>query len=73
MDIFDSVVAVFDFIYSILSIIVEGIPGILGLLNNIIDLLISIAKILPSQLYSISVAYFTVFSLVLIFKLLRKG
>ena len=73
MEIFESVVAVFNFIFSVLETIVNGISGITSILVNVISLLLSITKILPTSLYVITYSFISVFSIVFLFKLIRKG
>lgn len=73
MDIFQPVIDVFSFIASVLSIIVEGITGISSIIRSILDLLLSITRILPNPLYPCLVSFITLYSVIFIYKLVRKG
>ena len=44
-DFFGSVIAVFDFIFSILQTIIDGISGITSVIVNVIDLINNVVKI----------------------------
>lgn len=71
MDIFKGLVAVFDFIYSLLDTIINGIRGITSIITNIINLILSLIRILPTSLYLITFSFVGVFSVVFIFKLIK--
>lgn len=70
---FDPIVDFFNFIGSILSTIIDGITGLTSIVGSIINLLISITRILPSPLYPCFLAFVSLFSTILIFKIIRKG
>ena len=73
MEIFDSVVAVFNFIGDLLQTIIEGITGIGIIFTHIFNLLFSIITILPTQLYLITYTFLGIFSILYVYKLFRKG
>lgn len=69
----DSITAVFDFIYSVLSTIITAISGITNLIYNIFGLVFDFAQILPGELYIIFNVFEVLFITILIYKLIRKG
>lgn len=73
MEIFNGVITVFDFIVSLLGTITEGIFSCVELLLQILNLINSICKILPSPLYYTLVSFVSVYSSIFIYKLFRKG
>lgn len=73
MAIVDSIVEVFNFIGSLLSTIIEGITGIISIIKSILNLLLSITRILPSPLYPCFITFITLYSTIFIYKLFRKG
>ena len=70
---FDPVVEFFGFIGSVLSTIIQGITGLTTILISTIELIISITRILPNPLYPCLLAFLSVYSTILIYKLIRKG
>ena len=68
----DTIVAVFDFLYSILDIIIQGIKGITSLIYNVVMLFNNVVKVLPTPLYVASISFIGVFTSIFIFKLINK-
>ena len=73
MEIFDTLVAVFDFIFSILNTIIDGITGCVEIVLAIISFLNSICRILPSPLYQTFLAFLSVYSTIFVYKIFRQG
>ena len=69
----DSVFAVFDFIGSILSTIVDGISGTVSIITSLINLIFSIIKILPSPLYQCAYVFISLYLVIFTYKIFRKG
>lgn len=69
----DSIVAIFDFIYSIFDSIYKGIYGIIKIIQSTINFIFSIIRILPNPLYGCMFAFVSVYLVVFIYKILRKG
>lgn len=69
----DTIVSVFDFLYSILDTIINGIKGITLLIYNVIALFNNIIKVLPTPLYLVSITFIGVYTTLFIYKLVRKG
>ena len=70
---FDPIVSVFNFIGSVLSTIIEAITGITSITASILNLVVSIMRILPNPLYPCLLAFLGLFSVILGFKIIRKG
>lgn len=70
---FDPVVEFFGFVGSVLSTIIQGITGLSTIIISIIELIISITRILPNPLYPCLLAFLSVYSTILIYKLIREG
>ena len=68
-----SVIGVFDFIFSVLNIIVQGINGIISIISSLFTLIKSIFMILPSQLYYCFSAFLITYIVIFTFKIVRKG
>ena len=73
MDFLDSIVAVFDFIYSVFSTIVDGIYGIISLVTSLINLVINITKILPNPLYPCFIVFVNLYLVIFTYQIIRKG
>lgn len=73
MDIFQPIIDFFNFLNSFITTIAEGISGIVSIFGSIFGLLNSILRILPSPLYPTLMAFLPSISMVLIYKLFRKG
>lgn len=73
MEIFDSLVAVFNFIYSILQTIIDGIYGVIQIFGSITNLILSITKILPEPLYSTFYFFISLYVIIFTYKIFRKG
>ena len=70
---FQPIVDFFGFVGSLLSTIIDGITGLTSIVYSIIELLISITRILPNPLYPCLLAFLSVYSTIFIYKLVRKG
>jgi len=73
MEIFQPVIDFFNFVGSLLNTIKEGIIGLISIIGSIINLLISITRILPSPLYPCLLAFLGLYSTIFIYKIFRKG
>lgn len=73
-DFFQPVIDIFNLIGSFLNTIVEGITGLISIITSVINLLITITRILPSPLYPCLLAFLTLYSTIFIYKIIRgKG
>lgn len=72
-DFFESVKAIFDFIYSIFDTIIQGIFGLISIVTNLIGLANSIIRILPNPLYPCMLVFLNLYLVIFIFKVTRKG
>lgn len=72
-DFFQPVIDFFNFIGSLLGTIASGISGVISICGSIISLILSITRILPSPLYPCFLAFVTLFSTILVYKIFRKG
>ena len=70
---FGSVISVFQFIFSLLQTIIEGVWGIYKIILNIPKTIDSILHIMPIQLYAPFSTFLTLYFIIMIFKLFRKG
>lgn len=73
MEFLQPVVDFFNFVGSVLSTIIEGISGLTSIITSIINLLISITRILPSPLYPCLLAFLGVYLTIFIYKIIRQG
>lgn len=73
MEIIDSIVYVFDFIYSVFDTIIQGIFGLISITTNLIGLANSIIRILPNPLYPCMLVFLNLYLVIFIFKVTRKG
>lgn len=73
MDIFDSVVAVFNFIYSLLTTIIDGIYGTIQVITAIVNLLFNIIRLLPDPLYSTLYFFISLYIVIFTYKITRQG
>lgn len=69
----DSILAIFDFIYSIFDTIIQGIYGCIELVTSIVNLIINITKIIPSPMYQCLLAFLSLFIVIFSYKIFRKG
>lgn len=72
-DFFQPVIDFFDFVGSVLSTIIDGISGLCSIVASIIQLIISITRILPSPLYPCLLVFLTLYSTIFIYKIIRQG
>ena len=63
----------FDFIVSILGTIVDGIYGCIQIITSLINLFLSIIKILPSPLYQCCYIFISLYLVIFTYKIFRKG
>ena len=68
----DSIIAIFDFIYSIFDTIYNGIYGIIKIVESFINFIFSIIKILPNPLYPCMLAFMSVYLAIFIYKIFRN-
>lgn len=73
MDIFQPVIDFFNFIGGLISTIAEGITGIISIVISVINLLISITRILPSPLYPCLLVFLSLYSVIFVYKIFRQG
>ena len=73
MQVLDVIGKVFDFIYSLLDTIIEGVFGTIEIISSIIELIISITRILPNPLYPCFLAFVSLYGVIFTFKIFRKG
>ena len=73
MEIFDTLISVFDFIYSLLDTIIQGIYGVIKIVSSLLELMISIARILPNPLYACFISFITLYGVIFTYKIFRKG
>ena len=73
MEIFDSLVAVFNFIYSILNTIISGIYGVIQVFTSIFNLIVSITEIFPQPLYSTFCFFIALYVTIFAYKIFRQG
>lgn len=69
----ESVKAVFDFIYSLLSTIIEAINGITLIFENIFTIIFNIIRVFPTSMYLIIFTFISLYLTIIIYKLFRKG
>ena len=69
----DAIYEVFNFISSVLSTIIEGISGLTSILGSLLNLILSICRILPNPLYPCFISFLTLYSTIFIYKIIRKG
>ena len=70
---FDPIIEFFNFLATIIGTIINGIYGIINIINGIVNLLFKIIGILPDNLSIISYVFVSLFSLILTYKIIRKG
>ena len=73
MEFLQPVVDFFNFVGSVLSTIIDGITGLTSIIIAIINLLLSITRILPSPLYPCLIVFLGLYSTIFIYKIIRKG
>ena len=72
-DIFQPVIDFFNFVGGLISTIAKGISGVISIIGSILNLILSICKILPSPLYPCFIAFISIYSTIFIYKIFRKG
>lgn len=72
-DLFNLLLAPFNFINSILQSILDIIDAFTVIFNYILELILKITYILPYPLYPCLVAFLGVYLSIIIYKLCRKG
>lgn len=72
MEIFQPVIDFFSFVGSVLNTIAEGITGLISIVSSVINLIISITRILPSPLYPCLLVFLTLYSTIFIYKIIRN-
>ena len=72
-DFLQPVVDFFGFVGSVLSTIVQGIDGLTNILTSVIELILSITRILPNPLYPCLLTFLGVYSTIFIYKIIRQG
>lgn len=73
MEVFDVLSDVFNFIGKIFSTIYEGIYGIISVISSFFNLLFNIIRILPNPLYPCMLSFLSLYLIIFIYKLFRKG
>ena len=68
-----SLIAIFDFIYSIFDSIYKGIYGLIKIIEATINFIFSIIRILPNPLYGCMFAFVSVYLVIFIYKIFRQG
>lgn len=69
----ESIYQVFNFIVSVLQTIIEGINGLTSILGSLVNLILSISKIIPEPLYSCFMTFLALYSTIFIYKIIRQG
>lgn len=69
----EAIFSVFNFINSILSTIIKGIRGTIDIINSVINLLISITRIIPNPLYGAFIVFITLYGIIFTYKIFRQG
>ena len=72
-DFFQPVIDVFSFIGSILSSIIDGIYGTIQIISSLFELILSIFRIFPNPLYACLLTFVSIYSVIFIYKIFRKG
>ena len=72
-DFFQPVIDFFNFIGSVLSTIIDGITGLCSIITSVIQLIISITRILPSPLYPCLMVFLGLYSTIFVYKIIRQG
>ena len=72
-DFLQPVVDFFGFVGSVLSTIVQGIDGLTNILTSVIELILSVTRILPNPLYPCLLTFLGVYSTIFIYKILRAN
>lgn len=70
---FKPVIDVFNFIASVINTIISGINGLTDILYSVIELILSITRILPNPLYPCLLTFLGVYSTIFIYKIIRQG
>lgn len=73
MEIFQPVIDFFNFLGGILNTIVKGISGLTSIITSIINLIISITRILPSPLYPCLLSFLGIYLTIFLYKIIRQG
>lgn len=73
MEIFQPVIDFFNFIGTLLSTIADGITGVISIIGSVIQLILSITRILPSPLYPCFLVFVGLYSTIFVYKIFRKG
>ena len=69
----EAIYSFFNFVGSLISTISDGITGTISILSSIINLIVSITKILPSPLYPCLLTFLSVYATIFVYKIIRKG
>lgn len=64
---------VIQFVYSLLGTIVEGIYGIVSIINAIFTLVNNMIAILPNPLYNCLLFFISLYLIIFVYKIFRKG
>lgn len=70
---FDPIVEFFQFISTLIETLVNGIYGIINIITGLFDLIIKIIGVLPDSLAMITYIFISIFTLILTYKIVRKG
>ena len=73
MQVLEIIGKVFNFIYSLLDTIIDGVFGTIEIISSIIELIISITRILPNPLYPCFLTFLSLYGVIFTFKIFRKG
>lgn len=70
---FDPIIDFFGFISTIIGTIINGIYGIVNIIKGITNIIIRVIGVLPDNLAMITYIFVSLFSLILTYKIFRKG
>ena len=69
----NSIIAVFDFIYTMLDSIYKGIFGIIKIAESTINFVFAAIRILPDPLYGCLSIFVSFYLSIFVYKIIRKG
>lgn len=67
------IVEFFQFISTIIGTIINGIYGIVNIITGVINIIIKVIGVLPDNLSMITYIFVSLFSVILTYKIFRKG
>lgn len=73
MEIFQPIIDVFNFIYSILETIIKGIYGCVEIVISLFEMIVEITRIIPDPLYTLFIVFVNLYFTIAVYKIFRKG